>query len=103
MLSNDSIENYSHITGFLEWCEFTNVLYMTTLSMRDTRTNNADELKAAIKATWDSRTPQQNHRLNNWGSRSLKADTEKNNLGHLSTIDLSEFADINFCTALVRS
>ena len=31
--------------------------------MRDTRPNNADELKAAIKATWASMTPQQCHRL----------------------------------------
>ncbi|CAJ0938173.1 unnamed protein product [Ranitomeya imitator] len=31
--------------------------------MRDTRPNNADELKAAIKATWASITPQQRHRL----------------------------------------
>ncbi len=31
--------------------------------MRDTRTNNADDLKAAIKATWASITPEQCHRL----------------------------------------
>ncbi len=31
--------------------------------MRDTRPNNADELKAAIKAAWASITPQQCHRL----------------------------------------
>ncbi|KAJ8410408.1 hypothetical protein AAFF_G00203890 [Aldrovandia affinis] len=31
--------------------------------MRDSRPNNADELKAAIKATWASITPQQCHRL----------------------------------------
>lgn len=31
--------------------------------MRDTRPNNADDLKAAIKATWASITPQQCHRL----------------------------------------
>ncbi|CAJ0931668.1 unnamed protein product [Ranitomeya imitator] len=31
--------------------------------MRDTRPNNADGLKAAIKATWASITPQQYHRL----------------------------------------
>ncbi|CAJ0966181.1 unnamed protein product [Ranitomeya imitator] len=31
--------------------------------MRDTRPNNADELKAAIKATWASITSQQCHRL----------------------------------------
>ncbi len=31
--------------------------------MRDTRPNNADELKAAIKATWASITPEQCHRL----------------------------------------
>ncbi|XP_072554113.1 secretory phospholipase A2 receptor-like [Paramormyrops kingsleyae] len=31
--------------------------------MRDTRSNNADDLKAAIKAPWASITPQQCHRL----------------------------------------
>ncbi len=31
--------------------------------MRDTRPNNADELKAAVKATWASITPEQCHRL----------------------------------------
>ncbi len=31
--------------------------------MRDTRPNNADDLKAAIKATWSSITPEQCHRL----------------------------------------
>ncbi len=32
-------------------------------NMRDTRLNNADDLKAAIKATWASITPEQCHRL----------------------------------------
>ncbi len=31
--------------------------------MRDTRPNNADDLKAAVKATWDSIPPQQCHKL----------------------------------------
>ncbi|KAJ8375437.1 hypothetical protein SKAU_G00060170 [Synaphobranchus kaupii] len=31
--------------------------------MRDTKPNNADDLKAAIKAPWASITPQQCHRL----------------------------------------
>ncbi len=31
--------------------------------MRDTRPNNADDLKAAIKATWASITPEQCHKL----------------------------------------
>ncbi len=31
--------------------------------MRDTRPNNADDLKAAIKSTWASITPEQCHRL----------------------------------------
>ncbi len=31
--------------------------------MRDTRPNNADDLKAAIKSTWASITPEQYHRL----------------------------------------
>ncbi len=31
--------------------------------MRDTRPNNADDLKVAIKATWACITPQQCHRL----------------------------------------
>ncbi len=32
-------------------------------NMRDTRPNNADDLKATIKATWASITPEQCHRL----------------------------------------
>ncbi len=32
--------------------------------MRDTRPNNADDLKVTIKATWSSITPEQCHRLN---------------------------------------
>ena len=31
--------------------------------MKDTRPNNADKLKAAIKATWASITPQRGQRL----------------------------------------
>ncbi len=31
--------------------------------MRDTRPNNADDLKAVIKATWAFITPEQCHRL----------------------------------------
>ncbi len=31
--------------------------------MRDTRPNNADDLKAAIKETWASIPPQQCHKL----------------------------------------
>ncbi len=31
--------------------------------MKDTRPNNADDLKAAIKATWASITPEQCHRM----------------------------------------
>ncbi len=31
--------------------------------MKDTRSNNADDLKAAIKATWAFITPEQCHRL----------------------------------------
>ena len=31
--------------------------------MRDTRPNNADDLKAAIKATWASITPEKCHKL----------------------------------------
>ncbi len=31
--------------------------------MRDTRPNNADDLKAAMKATWAYITPEQRHRL----------------------------------------
>jgi len=36
---------------------------MVKKKMRDTRPNNADDLKAAIKATWASITPEQCHRL----------------------------------------
>ncbi len=40
-----------------------NLWGIVKLKMRDTRPNNADDLKAAIKATWDSITPEQSHRL----------------------------------------
>ncbi len=39
-----------------QWC-------IVKRKMRDTRPNNADDLKAAIKATWASITPEQCHRL----------------------------------------
>ncbi len=41
--------------------------------MRDTRPNNADDLKDAIKATWASITPEQCHKLINSMSRSIDA------------------------------
>ncbi len=40
-----------------------NLLDIVKRKMRDTRPNNADYLKAAIKATWASITPEQWHRL----------------------------------------
>ncbi len=40
-----------------------NIWGIVKRKMRDTRPNNADDLKAAIKATWASITPEQCHRL----------------------------------------
>ncbi len=39
------------------------VSHLVKRKMRDTRPNNADDLKAAIKATWASIPPQQCHKL----------------------------------------
>ncbi len=41
--------------------------------MRDTRPNNAEDLKAAFKATWASITPQQCHKLITSMSRHIEA------------------------------
>ncbi len=41
--------------------------------MRDARPNNADDLKAAIKVTWASITPEQCHRLINSMPRHIDA------------------------------
>ncbi len=41
--------------------------------MRDTRPNNADHLKAAIKVTWASITREQCHRLNDSMPRRIDA------------------------------
>ncbi len=40
-----------------------NLLGIVKRKMRDTKPNNADDLKAAIKATWASITPEQCHKL----------------------------------------
>ncbi len=40
-----------------------NIWGIVKRKMRDTRPNNADDLKAAIKATWASIPPQQCHKL----------------------------------------
>ncbi len=40
-----------------------NIWGIVKRKMRDTRPNNADDLKAAIKATWTSITPEQGHWL----------------------------------------
>ncbi len=40
-----------------------NIWGIVKRKMRDTRPNNADDLKTAIKATWASITPEQCHRL----------------------------------------
>jgi len=41
--------------------------------MRDTKPNNADDLKSAIKATWASITPEQCHRLSSSMPRRIDA------------------------------
>ncbi len=43
------------------------------MKMRDTRPNNADDLKAAIKAIWASITPEQCHRLIDFMPRRIAA------------------------------
>jgi hypothetical protein len=43
-----------------------NVWGIVKRKMRETRPNNADELKAAIEATWASLTPQQGQKLINY-------------------------------------
>ncbi len=59
-----------HSVTVLDWPEnspdlnpIENLWDIVKRKMRDTRPNNADELKAAIKATWASITPDQYHRL----------------------------------------
>ncbi len=59
-----------HDVGVLDWPAnspdlnpIVNLWGVVKSKMRDTRTNNADDLKATIKATWASITPDQCHRL----------------------------------------
>ncbi len=59
-----------HGVGVLDWPAnspdlnpIENIWGIVKRKMRDTRPNNADDLKAAIKATWASITPQQCQRL----------------------------------------
>ncbi len=56
-----------HGVTMLDWLANSPDLHLWGIvkrKMRDTRPNNADDLKAAIKATWASITPEQCHRLN---------------------------------------
>ncbi len=50
-----------------------NIWGIVKRKMRDTRPNNADDLKAAIKATWASITPEQCHRLSDSMPRHIDA------------------------------
>ncbi len=53
-----------HGVTVLDWPENSPDLNLIeNLRMRDTRPNNADDLKAVIKASWASITPEQCHRL----------------------------------------
>ncbi len=59
-----------HVVTVLDWPANTpdlnlieNVWGIVKRKMRDTRPNNADDLKAVIKATWAFITPEQSHRL----------------------------------------
>ncbi len=65
--------------------------------MTDTRPNNADNLKAAIKATWASITPEQCHRLHatpHWCSSSCKRRPNQ----VLSAFKLTYFSEAwHFC------
>ncbi len=61
---------YDHGFTVLDWPEnlpdlnpIENKWGIVKRKMRDTRPNNADDLKAAIKVTWASITPEQCHRL----------------------------------------
>ncbi len=50
-----------HGVTVLDWPE--NLWGIVKMKMRDTRPNNADELKATVKETWASIPPQQCHKL----------------------------------------
>ncbi len=59
-----------HGVTVLDWAEnlpdlnpIDNLWSIVKRKMRDTRPNNTDDLKAAIKATWASITPEQCHGL----------------------------------------
>ncbi len=59
-----------HGVGVLDWPAnspdlnpIDNLWGIVKRKMRDTRPNNADDLKSAIKGTWASITPEQCHRL----------------------------------------
>ncbi len=52
-----------HGVTVLDWPLYENLWGFVKRKMRDTRPNNPDDLKAAIKATWASITPEQCHRL----------------------------------------
>ncbi len=52
-----------HGVTVLDWPAISPDLNPRESIMRDTRPNNADDLKAVIKATWASITPEQCHRL----------------------------------------
>ncbi len=52
-----------HDVPVLDWPLYENLWVIVKRKMRDTRPNNTDNMKAAIKATWASITPEQCHRL----------------------------------------
>ncbi len=53
-----------HGVTVLDWlADYDNLWGIIKRKKRDTRPNNADDLKAAHKATWASITPEQCHRL----------------------------------------
>ncbi len=52
-----------HGVTVLDWPLYENLWVIVKRKMRDTRPNNANDLKDAIKATWASITPEQCHRL----------------------------------------
>ncbi len=52
-----------------------NLWVIVKRKMRDTRPNNADDTKAAIKSTWASITPEQCHRLIAFMPRRIDAVT----------------------------
>ncbi len=62
-----------HGINVLDWPANRSDLNLLKRKMRDTRLNNADELKTAIKATWAFITPERCHKLITFMPRRIDA------------------------------